>query len=153
MNSAATEHLESGAPRDLALALVTEMGAALTARSEAEHLYTAAAMGSFGAVCWGVAALDASRYSGRPFFSRPGAVAAVGIAVVTILVVLKIYREHRRYAEIKDDLAAILRNLACRREELVPKQMLRPAGAGAYYSIALVVGAALAGICFCLAVS
>ena len=38
--------------KDVLLALLPEIGSALRARSEPEHLYTAAALGGFGAVAW-----------------------------------------------------------------------------------------------------
>ena len=39
---------------DFSLMMLTEMGQELRNRTQAEHLYTAATIGSFGAAIWGV---------------------------------------------------------------------------------------------------
>ncbi|MGH9549379.1 MAG: hypothetical protein ACRD3W_08390, partial [Terriglobales bacterium] len=92
--------------------LLTELGAALRARSEPEHLYTAAALGSFGALAWGVAALQPESYLTRPMWMRPAVIAAIGTAVVASSVVVKIIREHYKFAEIKREQARIAKQLA-----------------------------------------
>lgn len=81
--------------KDLQLNLLTELSAALRGRSEPEHLYTAAALGGFGAVAWGVAALQPEKYLSKAIYQRPGGVAALGTLLVATAIVLKICREHR----------------------------------------------------------
>jgi hypothetical protein len=79
---------------DVQLALLAEHGAALRARSMAEYLFATAAVGSFGAVCWGVAALDNKGW-------LPAVVAAIGIVGVAATVLLKIQQDHLAYNNIK----------------------------------------------------
>jgi len=138
---------------ELRLMLLTELGAALRARSEPEHLYTAAALGGFGAVAWGVAALQPDKYLDKPFYKRPAGVAALGTLFVAVAIVAKIYREHRKFAEIKKEQARIATQLASLpgAAGIIPGNMLSPvAGKGFIWSIAVVVMAAVVAICFCL---
>jgi len=155
MTSTTPTQLPSSDQKDLQLVLLTEMGHATRARSEPEHLYTAAALGSFAALAWGVAALHPETYSVRPLWSRPAMVAAIGVALVASGVVIKIVREHGKFAEIKSEQARIAARLASLpgAAGIIPERILSPvAGKGYLYSIAVVVLPAIAAICFCMAV-
>jgi hypothetical protein len=66
-----------------------EQGADLRARTQAEYLYTAAALAFYGGVCWGVGAAPKS-----------GLLVAVGIAFVAGLISWKIAADHRTYSRI-----------------------------------------------------
>lgn len=137
-------------PKDL-LVVLQELGTALRARSDPEHIYTAAAVGYFGAVAWGVAALKPQDYLSRVIWTRPATVAAVGILVVACLVVWKILHEHKNFATIKEQyarVAAILKALP--NGDVIPDQLTKRAGKGAWISVCIVIGAALPSIAFCL---
>lgn len=141
--------------RDLQLILLTDLSAAMRARSEPEHLYTAAALGGFGAVTWGVAALQPDKYFGRPLYKRPAGIAAFGTLLVGTAIVVKIWREHKRFAEIKEDRAKIANQLASQQGAtgIIPKDYLSPdPGRGDRYSLAIVIIAAFGAILFCLSV-
>jgi hypothetical protein len=139
--------------KDLRLILFTELGVALRARSEPEHLYTAAAVGGFGAVAWGVAALHPDKYLSKPVYKRPAGVAALGTLLVATAIVVKICREHIKFAEIKKEQAQIATQLSSLSGAagIIPENMLSPvAGRGFIWSLAVVIAAAVAAICFCL---
>ena len=139
--------------KDLQLSLFTELSAALRARSEPEHLYTAAALGGFGAVAWGVAALQPEKYSSKAMYQRPAGVAALGTLLVATAIVMKICREHKKFAEIKKEQARIAAQIASLpgAAEIIPKSMLSPiAGKGYIWSLVVVIAAAGAAILFCL---
>lgn len=139
--------------KDVQLALLAELGNALRARSEPEHLYTAAAIGSFGAFAWGVAALRPQDYICRAWYKRPAVVAIASILIVASLVVYKIFREHRVYRDTKREQARIARRLASlpgATDDLVPEYMKKEkAGRGYLVSVVVVIGPALAAIAFC----
>jgi hypothetical protein len=140
---------------DLQLVLLTDLSVALRARSEPEHLYTAAAVGGFGAVTWGVASLQPEKFSSRPPYKRPAGVAIFGTLLVAFAIGVKIYREHKRYAEIKEDRAKIANQLASQQGAtgIIPKDYLSPApGWGFIYSLAVVGLAAAGAIWFCISV-
>ena len=139
--------------KDLQLNLLMELGVALRARSEPEHLYTAAALGGFGAVAWGVAALQPEKYTSKAIYQRPAGVAAIGTLLVATTIVMKICREHRKFAEIKKEQARIAARLDSMQGAvgIIPKSMLSPtAGKGYIWSLAVVIAGAVAAICFCL---
>jgi hypothetical protein len=66
-----------------------EQGADLRARTQAEYLYTAAALAFYGGVCWGVGAVPKS-----------GLPVAIGILIVAVLISGKIAADHRTYSRI-----------------------------------------------------
>ena len=138
--------------KDVLLALLSEIGCELRARSEPEHLYTAAAVGSFGAVAWGVAALQPDKYFGRPWYWRPAMVAVIGILVVAALIAKKICREHKVYSEAKKEQARVAQFVAALDDKIkvVPDYMLKDAGSGFFWSLMVVCGSAVAASCFCL---
>jgi hypothetical protein len=134
------------------LILLQELGASLRARSEPEHLYTAAAFGSFGAVAWGVAALNPHDYLSRPILTRPATVAALGIFFVASSVITKIRREHNKFTEIKKQYSMIAARLKAlpNGDDVIPSNWIEPAGEGHHYSEWVVILAAGAAIAFCL---
>jgi len=142
--------------KDLQLVLLKELCDAMRARTEPEHLYTAAAVGSFGAVAWGVAALKPEQYLARPFYLRPAAVGIVGILIVALGICIKILREHGVYAEAKKALCQIAKQLDSLEgaSGMIPAYILKEeAGSGFRYSIAVVVSAALGAVLFCLSLA
>jgi hypothetical protein len=142
--------------KDLQLVILKELCDSMRARSEPEHLYTAAAVGSFGAVAWGVAALRPEQYLGRPFYLRPAAVAVMGILIVAVAICIKIKREHTVYADTKKALSKIAIQLASLEgaEGMIPDHMRgEKAGPGFKYSIGVVAAAASLAILFCLSVA
>ena len=98
--------------KDLQLVLLKELCDAMRARTEPEHLYTAAAVGSFGAVAWGVAALNPQTYLARPFYLRPAVVGVISVLAVALGICIKIWREHGVYAEAKKVLSRIAKQLS-----------------------------------------
>jgi hypothetical protein len=134
------------------LVVLQELGAALRARSDPEHIYTAAALANFGAVAWGVAALKPQDYLYRPICTRPASVAAVGILLVAFCVVTKLIREHKKFAEIKKQYSAVARLLKAHPNgDVIPSNWTEPAGTGSGYSVLIVIVTAFAAIVFCLA--
>jgi hypothetical protein len=145
---------KEAAKKDLRLTLLPELGAALRFRSEPEHLYTAAALGGFGAVAWGVATLQPGNYFDRPLYERPAVVAAIGTLVLAIAIVAKICREHTKYAALKKEQKNIADKLDSSCGEIItPNTMRSEAGGGYIWSIAVVSVAAIGAIAFCLSVA
>lgn len=138
--------------RQLDFALVSMLANSFLARAQPEYLLTAAAVGAFGALDWGVAALHPADYVNRPWCKRPAGVAAIGIALIAIVICAKIWREWKKYGEIKEQQAGILRRLAIDEQTLrnIPPPMLAPAGYGFLGSIAVVLVAAAVTITFCV---
>ncbi len=88
--------------------------------------------------------------------------AAVGILVVAVAVVAKIWREHTKYAENKDTQNRIAESINKDYGvdfskdyglDLIPAEMREPAGKGWLWSIAVVIAAALPAIGFCISVA
>ena len=142
-----------GQQRELDLALVSILANSFLQRSQPEYILTAAALGAFGALDWGVAALHPGDFLDRPWCKRPAGVAAIGIALIASTTCVKIWREWKKYGEIKQQQATIFRRLAIDEQtirENIPPTMLTRAGCGFLYSIALVAVAAAATIAFCV---
>jgi hypothetical protein len=135
----------------LSLNVLTELGADLRARPEPEHLYTAASIGAFGAVAWGIAALDPAKYGGIPWWRQPAIVAVFGVSVVAAAVTLKIGREHKKFDAIKKERARIA-SLIPGAESIIPANWKEPAGRGYLWSIFPIWGSAALAIGFSLAV-
>ncbi|MDR3461156.1 MAG: hypothetical protein P4L76_02435 [Beijerinckiaceae bacterium] len=136
------------------LALIAELGALLRDKSQAEHFYTAAAIGSFGALCWGVAALPPDIYKTK-FITHPAMAAALNIIIVALLVIIKIKREHTKYASFKisqTDVATALENSLGNRGVIPPPMMIPGKMRGYLYSIIVLAGAALGGVIFCFSI-
>jgi hypothetical protein len=141
------------AKREFRGVLFAEWGADLRAKSDQEHLLAGAAMGGFGAVAWGVAALQPGKYLDTEVYLRPAVVAAIGTFILAVAIVVKIFRDHRMYARGKaiqnDIVAAVNSDFG----EIIPEVMLARSGNGYLYSIAVVIIAAIAAVAFCLSVA
>ena len=98
-----------------------ELGADLRARTQAEYLYTAAALALYGGVCWGIAAQQCGR-------SRVPV--AIGIVIVAVLIVWKIIADHETYRRIWKARGIIVKRLEplelAPEESLFPEQKYRP---------------------------
>lgn len=142
--------------RQLLLTLLTEQCESMRARSEPEHLYTAAAVGSFGAVAWGVAALNPDKYMQRALLLRPAFIAFVGILLVAELIRRKIVREHKEFEKAKKARAATAKKLneLVGDKALVPDYMMsEQEGMGYRGSMWIVIGAAIVSSLFCLSLA
>jgi len=132
--------------------MLGEMGEELRSRTQAEHLYTAAAIGSFGATVWGVGG-GLNNKLADPVWSDPAFASAVGIMIVAIGVCLKIRNAHVGYeyvwksrAELVDRLRADYKFV----NRTIPVAIRkRRAGPGYLYSIIVVAAAALGSTFFC----
>jgi hypothetical protein len=141
---------------DLLLVLLKEQCDAMRARSEPEHLYTAAAVGSFGAVAWGVAALRPEQNMSRVFALRPAFIAAVGILAVAALIWRKIVRERGEFEKAKTARSVTAKKLAelAGNEDLVPTYMVSDEkGMGYRGSVWIVIGSAMVASLFCLSLA
>lgn len=141
------------AKREFRGILFAEWGADLRAKSEHEHLYAAAAMGGFGAVAWGIAALQPGKYLATEAYLRPAVVAAIGTFTLAVAIVVKIYRDHGMYAKGKAKQNEIATAINSDYGQIVPEVMLSRSGNGYLYSIAVVIIAGLAAVGFCLSVA
>jgi hypothetical protein len=148
------------------LARLAEHGEELRSRREPEYIYTAAAIGSFGAVAWGIAALAAANAPTR----LPAIVAAVGVFVVALTVVAKSWREHLRHEQQRIQMAAIIARIeqslvddvtSLGKAEAVgaPRGFVRRCEAlllsrgGYFWSLIILFAGAAGAIGFCLAVA
>ena len=143
--------------QSLLLTLFTQYTDELRARREAEHIYTAAAIGSFGAVAWGVAALAGEHLVHLPcFLFHPAIVAAIGTLVVAAAVAIKIEVEHAKYAGISEELIKHSQRIS--KVFNLPSGYLSKnltsgdAGRGDLWSIGILAAGAILSIGFCLAV-
>ena len=131
------------------LAWLAKSGAGLRARTQAEYIYTAAAVAMFGAVCGGVAA-QADHLLVRKQLS----VAAAGVIIlVTLAVLLKIWQDHKVYRDIwhnrAENVAALVANLGA--SSIFPKDVQNSrTGRGYIWSMLVLVVAAVAALVFCL---
>ena len=142
---------QSNGRNTVLLGFLSELGNDLRSRSEPEFVYTAAAIASFGAVSWGVAALRAAGTTG----TEP-LVAAGGVLILAVAVISKIWREHGVYMKMRTDIVRIAQELAETvdvTQELIPGRLQRVGpGRGFLLSIFVVAMGALAAIAFCLSV-
>ena len=125
------------------VALLQETGAYLRARSDAEYLYTAAAVAGFGATSWGVAALSGPLAA--DWWREPRYIAAVGIALVAAAVMLKTYVNHRSYRTARREQAGLAIRLEAEvGEQLFPERLKSGrTGLGFLFSILVVLAAAI----------
>jgi hypothetical protein len=129
--------------------LLTDLTVELRARREPEYLYTAAALGSFGAVAWGVAALSSTKtLGGRPWWIHPAVVASVGTIPVAAAVITKIIIEHSHYKGLREELARISGYIAdalAKQPNVLPTGLVSPEPRKGYlWSICVVGVSALA---------
>lgn len=138
--------------KEFLLALYKDQGDELRSRSQAEHLYTAAALGAFGAVSWGVAGLPGKSCAS----AIAGLVAAAGVFFVAETVIKKITGDHGNYALAKKARADISKRLTglvnC--ADLIPEGA-QDANTGPGYldSIKIVHVSRWAAIAFCVAIA
>ncbi len=136
----------------LLLVLLKEQGDELRYRSQPELLYTAAAVGSFGAVTWGVAALPVTNFPDR-FITHPAAIAAMGVLLVASVLIAKACRDHIKHAYAKEARADICRQIASLPNcgGIIPDAlMVKELGPGYRGSVLLVGAAATSSIVFCI---
>jgi hypothetical protein len=138
------------------LALLAEESEQLRFRSQAEHLYTAACLGAYGAFAWGVAALQNPVFLTRPPLMRPAVVAALTIGFSAIVVIGRIFAEHWVYRTEKHNqaqLAEAISNLDGMLL-LVPDRLRQRASVRGAFASAVVVGvAAIGATAFCLSLA
>jgi hypothetical protein len=144
---------KEAAKREFRGILFAEWGADLRAKSAHEHLYAGAAVGGFGAVAWGVAALRPDKCLDTEVYLRPAVVAAIGTFTLVVAIVVKICRDHGMYAKGKAKQNEIATAINSDYGEIVPEVMLSKSGNGYLYSIAVVIIAGLAAVAFCLSVA
>jgi uncharacterized membrane protein len=143
---------------DLLFAALQDLGEEVRKRRDSEYIYTAAAVGSFGAVSWGVASLStAASQRIVSAWATPASVAAIGTGLLAAAVVHKIYRDHDAYAGLRGEQVRIVKLLAGRlgvRDEDLPKQYREVGpGLGYLWSMTVVLVAAIGAIAFCLSVN
>jgi hypothetical protein len=150
----------TGQRQTLLLQLLQELGAAMRLRSEPEHLYTAASIAGFGAVAWGVSALQLPPMKCETFccaLQKPFLtlwVAAIGTIVIAAMVIKKIYREHHQYGEFQKARAEVMDQLAelAGAEVRIPDVMRQHGVGDGHRASAIVVSVAAAaavGFCVC----
>jgi hypothetical protein len=138
------------------IALLNEYSTAMRERSQPEYLYSAASVGSFGAVAWGVAALTPDKFCGRSFYFQPASVAALGIAFSSLAIFSKILREHKSYSDFKELRADAAKNIA----EIgdiqydIPEALkVKTSGSGYIWSLCVVLFFAISTIGFCMSIA
>ena len=135
--------VESQQHGDIELTWLEQLGADLRARTQAEYLYTAAAIAGFGGVCWGVAAQQ-NHYL--------GSVAAVAIFLLAVAIGFKIRSDHKAYEVVWRDRVKIVGKLSQRPNstDIFPDRIKGEPGHGYRSSIAVLLAAAVGAILFCL---
>src|SRR5215212_12176671 len=137
--------MEENSRINILLALLSEESAQLRFRSQAEHLYTAACLGAYGAFAWGVAALRNEDFFERPWWMRPAFIAAFAILASATLVIIRIFAEHGAYKVEQRNQAQLVDAIFKIDGMSLPVQdrlRQRAAGKGAHASAALVLAAA-----------
>ena len=136
--------------KDILIALLAELGAAKRARSEPEYIFTAAAVGTFGALCWGVATLSRSDFLDM-FWTHPALIAFGYIIGVSIALTAKIYNDHGKFMATRDDQANVARNLNEIAPDLVPLSLRSPPSKaiGFLYTLGFLWVAAAFSAAFC----
>ena len=105
--------------------MLQEQNAEVRARREAEYLYTAASVGAFGAVAWGVAAVgsikDAHKIS---WIAHPSLYGALMCLLIAWVVISKINYEHRNYLVLRKQQIQLYRSYASATE--LPPEHIPP---------------------------
>ncbi len=140
--------------REILPTLFTEVTEELRSRRQAEFVYTAAAIGSFGAIAWGVAALGPGRSIHSPcVMLHPAIVASIGAVAVALVVSVKIWSEHKRYRGGMKQLGKYSERISQVFNVTLSEKLLSgEAGPGYRGSIWIVIVAALMAVTFCLSV-
>ena len=143
---------ENSANKDVLLAMLAQLSEDMRFQSQAEHLYTAAAVGSFWAVSWGVSALKPHDYAGK-CFTHPAIVAVAGIFFVLAAVIVKIVLSHCTWLKLRRARVDTAKKFASDDQNLIPREYIHPEsrGWGFIGSTALVFVAAIGSMAFCVA--
>lgn len=146
-------------PQDFQQMIFAELSEEIRSRREPEHLYTAAAIGAFGAIAWGVATIATVTTNKNPvaFYQHPALVAAGACVILTVAVIAKIVREHKKYVDLRREQIKLAQSLAesCSfdRSNLPPGLHVgKESGPGYLWSTGVVVCAAVGAIAFCVSV-
>ena len=137
--------VESQQHGDIELTWLEQLGADLRARTQAEYLYTAAAVAAFGGVCWGVAAQPNPKHC-----LAYAAILAIGLLAAAVS--FKIWRDHKVYKDIWRDRVRIVGKLSQRPNStyIFPDQIKGKPGRGYLSSWLVLLAAAVGAILFCL---
>jgi hypothetical protein len=137
--------------KEMILQMFLEMRTSMRSRSEAEYIYTASAMGCFGGLAWGVAALPHRVFSLSS--SLPSITAFLGIIIISEAVIKKIVTDHEKFAAIKKEearLASMLDRIEGLKG-LVPRVTLDGnCGKGYKASVNIIRASAIASSLFCI---
>lgn len=129
----------------------------LRSRRQPEYIYTAAAVGAFGAIAWGVATL-ATLQIGVPNWRHPALTGIIAIVMIAIPVIIKIRREHSHYIVLRKEQVDLIGTMAqeCKLdEEMIPTGLKKSSiivGRGHLLSIFIVTGAGLGATLFCASI-
>ena len=130
---------------DIKLTWLEQLGADLRARTQAEYLYTAAAVAAFGGVCWGVAAQPKPKHC-----LAYAAMLAIGLLAAAVS--FKIWRDHKVYEDIWYERVRIVEELSERPNsaDVFPDRIKGEPGRGYLSSWLVLLAAAVGAILFCL---
>lgn len=124
----------------------------LRSRRQAEYIYTAAALGAFGATAWGVATL-AVYHPQHPstFLHHPIGAAALGSVLIALAVNGKILSDHCKYAKMMKDLKTYSDRIASAfRIDYLSKGLKEgKSGLGFLWSMAIVLAGGILAVWFC----
>jgi hypothetical protein len=138
------------------LALFQHVTDELRSRRQPEYAYTAAAVGAFGAIAWGVAALVALS-NPVPTWRHPAIAGIVTVLLIAFPVIVKILQEHKNYVQLREDQQRLAKEMVVAYGldlSWLPAP-LRPAGKigdAHRWSVGIVLGAGVGAVLFCLAV-
>jgi hypothetical protein len=155
MSAPVQPSLSDRSENEFLFALFEDLSEEIRKRRDPEYIFAAAAVGSFGAVSWGVASLStsSSRYASFNWRS-PAVVAAFSVGVLAVAVIFKIFKDHSVYVELRKEqirIAAILATHLAAGSDMLPDRYRRCGSSrGFLWSIFIVISAALGAIAFCL---
>jgi hypothetical protein len=137
---------------NLWLTILTQVNDEIVSRRQPEYMYTTAAVASFGAVTWGVAAL-----TGPNAIQSAAIVAGIGIFVLALTIILKIFIEHSHYEKLRCDQFRIASKVAeyfkIDTKDFPYAYREYNAGNGHLYSVLIVAISAIAAAVFCFIIS
>lgn len=124
---------------DLKLAVFSESSTAMRHQSQAEYVYTASAVASYGGICLGVAALPSD---------APVRTISVGVAIFALVLSFAIYRAISHncaiYKKIQESRVKVVRSLATETADFIPEVWIatpNPIGVKRAYAILIVATA------------
>ncbi len=135
------------------LAFFVEINTEIRARRVAEYTYTAAAVAAFGALAWGVAALNSQSNK-----ETPAIAAVVATIIIVIAVFLKIMNEHFKHFKRCQESIRLAREISDAYEitdEQMPSDFRGPVkpGTGHTYSVIVLEVGGLGAILFSLSIA